>query len=172
MSGNGNFQRKFDGTLADFRMKGAGEFRDFTFYALPINRATFELDMTDDWLNVTNIQASMFDGGYSGDISINPLHGRLIFKTSAIFKRWDGKLLGRFVHMNNMIIPIKGSGEAKIQWAESVKDMTGDFHFVMEPYEGAPVDLPAEAEQTSFDNKLYSRPFVLPARNDIRFRIE
>jgi translocation and assembly module TamB len=173
MSGSGNFRATFKGTFGKFHMVGLGDFRDFMFYLMPIDHATFNLDMTDNSLDVTKIHASMFGGSYDGNFSIGPLKGHSIFKTDAKFRNWDGRRLTRFIKMENMVLPIKGSGEAKLRWDEGhLKDMVGDFHFAMEPTQGTQADLAAEAERTDFDNSLYLRPYVLPVRNDTRFRIE
>ena len=65
MSGTGNFRGIYKGTFGRFRLQGHGDFKNFIFYSLPIDSANFDLDMTDNWLNVNNIRASMFDGNYT-----------------------------------------------------------------------------------------------------------
>ncbi len=36
--------------------------------------------MTENWLDITNIKAKMFDGSYDGTFSIAPLKGTSVFK--------------------------------------------------------------------------------------------
>ncbi len=134
MSGWGNYRAVYKGTFSRFRMQGRGNFKNFIFYSLPIDRAEFDLDMTDNWLNVTNIKANMFEGNYDGNFSVAPLKGKSIYKTDAKFNNWDGRKLGDFVRMKNLILPVKGSGSADMTWEEGrFKEMNGDFKFMLEP---------------------------------------
>jgi translocation and assembly module TamB len=174
MSGAGNFRGIYKGTFARFRLQGHGDFKNFIFYSLPIDSANFDLDMTDNWLNVNNIRASMFDGSYTGTFAIAPLKGISIYNADAKFQNWDGKRLGDFIRMKDMILPVKGSGTAKIRWDEKggVKNGNGNIAFKLEPYTTATSDLAATADATHFDNSLYSQPFVLAARNETSLRLE
>ncbi|PWT89001.1 MAG: hypothetical protein C5B54_09690, partial [Acidobacteria bacterium] len=175
MEGSGNFRATYSGTFAKFRMQGSGNFNNFTFYSLPIDNATFDLDMTDNWLKVTNIQARMFDGSYKGDFTIDPLKGAgATFKTSAEFKDWDGKKLCKLIRMNDMNFPVKGSGKASLTWGKEggIKDSTGDFSFKLEPYQSVLFDLTNEAEKTKFDNALFQNTYLLPFYNETHFHME
>ena len=73
-----------------------------------------------------------------------------------------------------MILPVKGSGTAKIRWDEKggVKNGNGNIAFKLEPYSSASSDLAVEADATNFQNSLYSQPFVLAARNETSLRLE
>lgn len=173
MSGGGTFRAVYKGTFTNFRMQGTGNFRNFIFYSLPIDSATFDLDMTDNWLNVTNINAHMFDGGYKGEFAIAPLKGTSVFKTKAELKDWDGRRLGQFVKMKDLVIPIKGSGTASLVWEENgFKDLKGDFAFKMEPAEPMQHDLASVAENSKFDKDLYKTVYVLPVTSETEFHIE
>lgn len=174
MSGAGNFRGIYKGTFSRFRLQGHGDFKNFIFYSLPIDSANFDLDMTDNWLNVNNIRASMFDGSYTGTFSIAPLKGLSVYNADAKFQNWDGKRLGDFIRMKDMILPVKGSGTAKIRWDErgGVKNGKGNIAFKLEPYSDASTDLASEADATNFQNSLYSQPFVLAARNETSLRLE
>jgi hypothetical protein len=174
MSGSGNFRGVYKGTFGRFRLQGHGDFKDFTFYSLPIDSANFDLDMTDNWLNVNNIQASMFDGSYTGTFAIAPLKGISVYNADAKFQNWDGRSLGEFIRMKDMILPVKGSGTAKIRWDETggVKKGTGNIAFKLEPYTSGSPDLAAEADATHFQNSLYAQPFVLAAHNETSLRME
>ncbi len=173
MSGFGNFRGVYKGTFRRFRLQGHGNFKDFTFYSLPIDRAEFDLDMTDNWLNVMNIRAGMFNGSYNGTFSIAPLKGHSVYTAEAKFQNWDGKRLGDFIRMKDIILPVKGSGTARLRWEEGTfNDLKGDFAFKLEPNATASFDLPAAAETTHFDNSLYAQAYVLPVRNETSFRIE
>src|SRR5262245_61252278 len=174
MSGAGNFRGIYKGTFARFRLQGHGDFKNFIFYSLPIDNANFDLDMTDNWLNVNNIRASMFDGSYTGTFSIAPLKGLSIYNADAKFQNWDGKRLGDFIRMKDMILPVKGSGTAKIRWDEKggTKNGNGNIAFKLEPYSSASNDLAIAAENSNFQNSLYAQTFVLAARNETSFRLE
>ena len=174
MSGSGNFRGVYKGTFARFRLQGHGDFKNFIFYSLPIDSANFDLDMTDNWLNVNDIRASMFNGSYTGTFSIAPLKGISVYNADAKFQNWDGKRLGEFIRMKDMILPVKGSGTAKIRWDEigGVRNGNGNISFKLEPNTNASSDLAAEADATHFQNSLYSQPFVLPARNETSLRLE
>src|SRR3972149_3535213 len=126
MAGRGTFRGVYKGTFERFRMQGTGNFHNFVFYSLPIDQATFDLDMTDNWLNVSNIRSSMFDGSYDGTFAMAPLRGNAIFNATANWKNWDERKLCRFIRMSDMVLPVKGSGSAALRWAEiGLKDMTG-----------------------------------------------
>ena len=173
MSGSGNFHAVYKGTFSNFRMQGNGDFRNFIFYSLPIESAMFDLDMTDNMLNVSNINAHMFEGEYKGTFSIDPLKGTSIFKNDGEFKNWDGRKLGKFVTMKDLVIPIKGSGKASLVWEENgFQDLKGNFAFKMEPYELPKIDLPKVAENSNFEKGLYKSAYILPAENETTFRIE
>lgn len=172
MAGTGRFRAHYRGTFGNFRMKGSGNFHDFTFYTLPIDVANFDLDMTDNSLKVTNINADMFQGKYLGTFSIAPLKGQSVYRADAVVKNWDGRALGEFVRMRDLVLPVLASGRAKIRWEENgTKDMTGDFQFSMEPKQGVPYDLVDQAEATGFDPALYRRPYQLPFTGESEFRI-
>jgi hypothetical protein len=172
MAGTGRFRATYKGTFGKFSLQGAGNFQNFSFFGLPIDTARFDVDLTDQRLKVNNIHANMFQGQYSGTFFIGPLKGISVFKAEAAIKNWDGLALGRFIHMKNMIMPELASGKASIVWKENgLKDMTGSFHFRMEPKQGAPYDLVREAEATALDNALYKRPFYLPFVNETEFTI-
>lgn len=171
MAGGGAFKAVYKGTFESFRMQGHGDFKKFSFFQLPIDQATFDLDMTDNWLDVSNIQAKMFDGGYKGTFSVAPLKGTSIFKAKGDWKDWDGYKLCKLIRMDDMAFPIKGSGSADIEWPESgIKNLTGTMHFVAEPYQKAPVDLTLAAEKSQFPPELFRNRFVLPFYNETSFR--
>ncbi len=174
MSGTGNYKAAYKGTFGNFRMQGVGDFRNFTFYSLPIRTATFDLDMTEDWLSVSNIKAGMFDGAYRGTFSIAPLKGNSIFKANGEWENLDGRELGDLIRMKNLVLPVKASGKASIRWTEEtgIRNMTGDFRFAMEPYEASLFDLAALAERSKFDNALFAQSYYLPVTNETTFRIQ
>ncbi len=174
MSGTGTYRAVYKGTFGNFSMKGIGDFRNFTFYSLPIRTATFDLDMTQDWLSVSNIKAGMFDGIYKGTFSIAPLKGNSIFKANGDWENLDGRELGDLIRMKDLVLPVKASGKASIRWTEEtgIKNLTGDFRFAMEPYESAPFDLAAQAERSNFDNRLFSQNYYLPVTSETTFRIQ
>lgn len=173
MSGGGSFRAVYKGTFTHFRMQGAGIFRNFVFYSLPIDSAAFDLDMTDNSLDVTNINAHMFKGEYKGIFSIAPLKGTSVFKTEAEFNNWDGRELCRFIKMKDMVIPIKGSGKASLVWEENgFKDLKGKFAFRMDPAESLQLDLAAAAENSNFQQSLYATTYTVPVENETEFRIE
>ena len=173
MSGGGGFHAVYKGTFSKFHMSGSGNFRNFMFYSMPIKSATFDLDMTDTDLDVSNIRARMFDGEFDGTFGIAPLKGTSVFKTGGDFKNWDGRALGKFIKMQDLIIPVKASGKASIVWEENgFNDLKGDFAFKMTPSETAKSDLVQAANSSNFDKSLYSRAYVLPVENETTFRIE
>jgi hypothetical protein len=174
MIGAGTFRATYKGTFTHFRMQGEGDFRDFIFYSMPIDTATFDLDLTEDWLNVTNIQAGMFGGSYEGRFAVAPLKGRSVFTNAGDFKNLDGKRLGRFVRMQDMILPVRASGKAEMRWDEDsgFQGMDGTFRFKLEPNGSSPYDLAVAAEESNFDNRLFRSPYYLPIRNETEFRIE
>jgi hypothetical protein len=172
MAGTGRFRAHFQGTFGKFRMKGAGNFQDFSFYTLPIQTAHFNLDMTENTLKVTDIDADMFGGKYFGTFAIAPLKGKSVFRADAVLRNWNGVELGNFVHMKDLVLPVSASGEASIRWEENgTKDMVGDFHLEMEPSQNAPYDLTRDAESTKFENSLYSRKYHLPFSGETDFKI-
>ena len=172
MAGTGRFRAHYKGTFGDFRMLGTGNFHDFTFYTLPIQAARFDLDMTENSLKVTDIDADMFRGKYLGTFAIAPLKGHSVYRANAVLKNWDGAALGEFVHMRDMILPVLASGTAAIRWEENAtRDMTGTFKLEMEPKSGVPYELVHQAEATNFDPALYRRPFHLPFAGETEFRI-
>lgn len=171
MSGTGTYKAVYKGTFETFRMQGSGDFKNFVFYSLPIDGATFDLDMTENWLDVTNIHAKMFDGSYGGTFSIAPLKGTSVFKTAGQWKDWDGLKLGKLIRMNDMIMPIKGSGSANLEWREGgFKDLTGPIQFKIEPYQLPALDLVVSAERTMFKKELLANKFVVPFYNETSFR--
>ncbi len=174
MSGTGRFKATYKGTFGKFQMKGTGHFQNFRLFSLPIDTARFELDMTHNGLKVTGIRAEMFEGLYTGTFGIAPLKGNSIFKADAVFKNWDGRSLGRFIHMQDMVMPVLAGGKASIRWEESggIKNMNGTFGFEIEPRTGPPYDLVTEAESGKFDNALYGKTFYLPFSSITGFRIE
>lgn len=173
MSGKGNFRAVFKGNFEQFRMQGSGNFHNYVFYSLPIGSTKFSLDMTENWLNVSDIEGGMFGGTFKGFFSIDPLKGKSIFKTGGEWKNWDGKKLGRIAKINDMIFPVKSSGKTNLRWKEGeFKDLTGDVEFQIRPYEGTPVDLARAAENSSFDNSLFQTRFVLPFENETFFRFQ
>lgn len=173
MSGGGGFHAVYKGTFSKFHMSGSGNFRNFMFYSMPINSATFDLDMTDNNLDVSKIHARMFDGEYDGTFAIAPLKGTSVFKTAGNFKNWDGRALGKFVKMQDLIIPVKASGKASIVWEENgFNDLKGDFALKMTPSETAQTDMVQAAVNSNFDKSLYHKPYVLPVENETTFRIE
>jgi len=174
MSGTGNYRAVYKGTFGNFRMQGTGDFRNFTFYSLPIRTATFDLDMTQDWLSVSHIKAGMFDGTYKGAFSIAPLKGNSIFKTNGDWENLDGRKLGDLIRMKNLVLPVKASGKASIHWTEAtgIRNLTGDFRFATQPYESSSLDLAAQAEGTNFDNGLFARSYYLPVTSETTFRIQ
>ena len=173
MAGNGRFRATYKGTFGKFLMQGQGNFHDFSFFNLPIDAARFDLNLTDAALRVTNIDADMFNGKYLGTFNISPLKGTSIYRASATLKDWDGVALGKYVHMRDMILPVLASGTADIRWSEigGTKDMTGDIKLQMEPRTGTPFDLAVAAENTEFDNSLYSNPYHLPFTGEAEFRL-
>jgi translocation and assembly module TamB len=173
MSGKGSFRAVYKGSFEQFRMQGSGNFQNFVFYSLPISSTKFNLDMTENWLKVSDVDATMFGGAFQGYFSIDPLKGTSIFKTGGEWKNWDGKSLGRLARFNDMVFPIKSSGKTNIRWAENgFKDATGDVEFKIVPYEGTPVDLARAAESSSFDNNLFQSKYVLPFENETSFQLQ
>lgn len=173
MSGVGTYKAVYKGTFTRFRMQGEGNFRNIIFYSLPIDQTKFDLEMTENWLNLSNIRAEMFGGSYKGNFNITPIKGKSIFKTDGSFEDWDGRRLGRFIRMTDMVLPVAASGNAILRWEEGhMKDMTGDFRFAMEPRGKSPYDLAVAAEESNFDNSLYRNTFYLPVRSETQFRIE
>src|SRR5262249_41974432 len=57
MSGGGFYKAVYKGTFENFQMQGSGDFKKITFYDLPIDTTTFDLDMTENWLDITNIKS-------------------------------------------------------------------------------------------------------------------
>lgn len=173
MSGKGTFRAMFKGTFEQFRMQGTGNFKNFVFYSLPIGTAKFNLDMTENWLKVSDIEAGMFGGNFKGVFSIDPLKGKSVFNTGGEWKNWDGKSLARLARINDIIFPVKSSGKAKIRWVENgFKDLTGNVEFQAQPYEQSVVDLARAAESSSFDNSLFQSRYVIPFENQTSFRFE
>src|SRR5262249_35175976 len=127
MSGGGFYKAVYKGTFENFQMQGSGDFKKITFYDLPIDTTTFDLDMTENWLDITNIKSTMFDGTYDGAFSIRPLKGNAIFKASGTMQNWDGLKLCRFIRMNDMRFPVKASAKTAIEWTKhgGIKNLTG-----------------------------------------------
>ncbi|HEY4490868.1 MAG TPA: AsmA family protein, partial [Acidobacteriota bacterium] len=173
MDGKGIFRGQYRGTFEKFVLKGACNFQNFIFYKLPIDQAIFNIDLTENRLDVSNIKASMFEGAYNGTFAIAPLKGKSVFTADAKWKNWDGRRLGRFIRMADMILPVKASGSANLRWEEGrSKDMTGDVRFKLEPHEALTADLAIEAERSRFNNALFQKAYVLPAYNETEFRLE
>jgi hypothetical protein len=171
MSGTGFYKAVYKGTFETFRMQGSGDFKKFVFYSLPIDAATFDLDMTENWLDITNIKAKMFDGGYDGTFSIAPLKGTSVFRAEGQWKDWDGLKLGKLIRMDDMVLPIKGSGATQIEWKEGdFKDLTGTMQFKAEPYQKAALDLVLSAENMHFQKELLQNKYVVPFFNETTFR--
>ena len=170
MSGKGNFRAQYKGSFEQFRMQGTGNFKDFIFYSLPIDTAKFNLDMTESWLKVTDIQGGMFDGTYKGVFSIDPLKGKSVFKTGGEWKNWDGKKLAHLARINDIVFPVKSSGKANLRWEKNgFKDLTGDVEFQVQSYEKSVVDLARAAENSTFNNSLFQTKYVLPFENQTSF---